>query len=95
MRFFKFSRDENLNYYIQADKIELIEASSATAVEVYGSFTNDDLAMDRVSIGVTSGKAQETADLLAEYVSEERGTPIVTVDDTSFIHITGLSLDVQ
>jgi len=95
MRFFKFRRDANLSYYIQADKIELIETGSNRDVFVYGSFTNDDLAMDRITISTATDKSQETLDALAQYVAEERGTPIVTVNSVLFPHILGLNLDEQ
>ena len=95
MRFFKFRRDANLSYYIQADKIELIETGSDRDVFVYGSFTNDDLAMDRITISTVAGKSQETLDALAQYVAEERGNPIVTVNNVLFPHIGGISIDIQ
>ena len=95
MRFFKFRRDANLSYYIQADKIELMESPDDRTVNVYGSFTNDDLAMDRVVVATVAGKSQETLDALAQYVAEERGTPIVTVNSVLFPHIGGVSLDEQ
>jgi|TARA_R100000081_G_C4699441_1_gene106832 hypothetical protein len=95
MRFIKFRRDANISFYVQADKIELLESSSNTNVHVYANFTNDDLATDRLLITTATDKAQETLDSLGEHISEPRGTAILAVTSDLFRHITGIGIDIQ